>query len=254
MHVAQLSTTPIKSLNVHHPESVDLVAGGVVGDRVFYLVDDAGVIVNCTAVGDLLKYRAEFDSPSDTLEIHGPDGLLKSGPVEPGDSVDTDFYGLRVVRGWVVTDWSEVFSEITGRSVRLVRGETGGFDVHGVTLLGASSVDQLATSSEVGPVDPRRFRMNVEIAGSQSLDEDSWDGRHLRIGSAMVAVGGMVKRCATTTRDPDSGEVDLKTLELIGKVKGRQETSRWGAGFYLGVYADVVEPGRVALGDTVELL
>jgi uncharacterized protein len=150
--------------------------------------------------------------------------------------------------------WDQVFTEIAGTPVRLVRGMTGGFDVAGVTLLGSSSVQALAASSNAEQVDPRRFRMNIEISGSDVLSEDAWEGRDLRVGSAVVAVGGPVKRCVTTTRDPDSGVVDLKTLEMIGNLKGRQTTQMWGAGFYLGVYATVVTPGRVSIGDVAELL
>ena len=254
MRVAVLSVTPVKSLAVHHPEQVDLVAGGVDGDRAFYLIDDTGKLVNCTALGDLLRYRAEFDADAGVLEIHGPEGLLRSGPVDDGDAVETDFYGLRSVPGHVVVGWDEVFSSIAGFPLRLVRGQTAGFDVAGVTLIGSPSVRELAERSAADPVDSRRFRMNIETSGGQSLAEDTWEGREVQVGSALVRIGGPVKRCAATTRDPDTGVIDLKTLEMIGTLKGRQETARWGAGFYLGVYADVVVPGPVSVGDAVIVL
>jgi len=95
--------------------------------------------------------------------------------------------------------------------------------------------------------------MNVAIAGGDPLVEDSWDGRELMLGDAVVRVGGPVKRCAATTRNPDTGEIDLQTLKLIGATKGRQETPMFGAGFYFGVYADVLTPGRIHVGDDVTL-
>jgi uncharacterized protein YcbX len=95
--------------------------------------------------------------------------------------------------------------------------------------------------------------MNVEIAGGDPLVEDSWDGRELQLGGAVVRVGTPVKRCAATTRNPDTGEIDLQTLKLIGGLKGRQEFAPWGPGFYLGVYADVLAPGRVSVGDELVL-
>lgn len=253
MRVAVLSVTPVKSLAVHHPEYVDLAAGGVAGDRAFYLIDDAGKLVNCTALGDLLRYRAEFDAEAGVLEVHGPDGLMRSAAVEDGEVVDTDFYGLRSVTGRVMIGWDQVFSEIAGFPLRLVRGDTGGFDVAGVTVIGSPSVRDLAERSDAGPVDSRRFRMNIEISGGESLAEDTWEEREVRVGSALMRIGGLVRRCAATTRDPDTGVVDLKTLDMIGTLKGRQETERFGAGFYLGVYAEVVEPGRIIVGDRVSL-
>lgn len=254
MRVSKLSVTPVKSLAVHHPDHIDLGADGVVGDRAFYLIDETGAIVNCTALGDLLRYRAEFDTAAGLLFVHGAEGVLQSGVVEDGEAVDTDFYGLRTVPGHVVVGWGDVFSKIAGFPLRLVRGQTAGFDVAGVTLIGSSSIEELATRSEADPVDPRRFRMNIEIGGGAPLVEDTWEGRSLRVGAAVVTVGGPVKRCAATTRDPDTGVVDLKTLEMIGKAKGRQTTDAFGAGFYFGVYARVVTPGRVEVGDRVALV
>ena len=56
------------------------------------------------------------------------------------------------------------------------------------------------------------------------------------------------------TRNPETGESDLRTLQMIGAYRGRQETPDFGVGFYLGVYADVVVPGRVRVGDEVALV
>ena len=62
-----------------------------------------------------------------------------------------------------------------------------------------------------------------------------------------------MQRCAGTTRNPDSGDVDLRTLQLIGDYRGRQE-SIFGPGFNFGVYARVIDEGRIHVGDTLELL
>ena len=96
--------------------------------------------------------------------------------------------------------------------------------------------------------------MNVEISGAAPHDEDTWEGRELRLGEVVLRVGGPVKRCAATTRNPDTGVVDLQTLRMIGATRGRQETPEWGKGFYFGVYAEVLSPGRIHLGDKVSLL
>jgi uncharacterized protein YcbX len=254
LRVSLLSVTPIKGLGLHHPESVELTEGGVAGDRQLFLVDAAGELASCTDIGALMAHRAEVDAESGVLTVHGPGGPLRSAPLELGDAVDTDFYGLRTVTGRHVVGWDDVFSDIAGQPLRLVRGDTGAFDVAGVTLVGKASTAALAVTNGLQPVDGRRFRMNVEIAGSAPLDEDTWDGRELRLGDAAVRAGGPVKRCAATTRNPDTGEIDLQTLKLIGSLKGREEHAPWGAGFFFGVYADVLVPGRVSIGDPVTLL
>jgi len=253
LRVSLLSVTPVKGLGLHHPESVELTADGVGGDREFFLVDAAGEMASCTDIGALMAHRAELDAASGVLTVNGPDGALRSAPVELGDAIDTDFYGLRTVSGHHVAGWDDVFSDIAGQPLRLVRGDTGAFDVAGVTLVGKASTAALAVANGLKPVDGRRFRMNIEIAGSSVLDEDTWDGRELSIGDAVVRAGGPVKRCAATTRNPDTGEIDLQTLKLIGALKGREDHAPWGAGFFFGVYADVLVPGRVAVGDPVTL-
>ena len=127
-----------------------------------------------------------------------------------------------------------------------------------LALVSGDGVDEFVTRLacsdppvEVGSLAAGRFL--VRAAGSEALAEDSWDGGELTLGEAVVRVGGPVRRCAATTRNPDTGEIDLQTLKLIGGLKGREEFGPWGAGFYLGVYADVLVPGRVAVGDEVVL-
>jgi uncharacterized protein YcbX len=67
------------------------------------------------------------------------------------------------------------------------------------------------------------------------------------IGGAVVAPVGDVGRCAVTTKNPDTGEVDLDTLGTLAAYRreGRTEPLPFG------VHAAVVQPGRVRVGDAV---
>jgi uncharacterized protein YcbX len=252
--VALLSVTPVKGLHLNHPDQIELAESGVVGDRAFFLVDSDAEMISCTELGALMAHRADYDAETGVLSIHGPDGLLRSAVAADGEQLSTDFYGLRRVEGHVVPAWSDLFSAIAGRPVRLVHGVSGAYDVHGVSLLGSASTADLAARNDAEPVDRRRFRLTIEISGASPYDEDTWDGRDLRIGDAVVRVGGPIKRCAATTRNPDTGDVDLQTLRMIGTARGRQSTTDFGAGFYFGVYADVLTPGTVRVGDDVTLV
>ena len=254
MRVSLLSVTPVKGLALQHPCRVKMSAGGIEGDRALFLVDEAGDLISCTELGDLMRHQANYDPTIGVLEVRGPDGVLRSAPVERGEKLHTDFYGLRSATGHVAVGWEPLFSGIAGVPLRLVLGESGGYDVAGLTLFGTSSVESLASQNDADPVDARRFRMNVEISGSQPHQEDTWNGRQLQLGEVVVRVGGPVKRCAATTRHPDTGVVDLQTLRMIGKSRGRQETEAFGRGFYFGVYADVVVPGLIHVGDVVALV
>ena len=251
MRVSTLSTTPVKGLAEHHPDHVEVAADGIVGNRAFFLIDARGRLVSIADRGELARYRAEWDADTDMLRIHGPDGFLAEDVVSRGAAVDVDFYQLRVVRGHVVAGFGEVFSDVLGLPVRLLAGETGAYDVHGLSVLGTASIGAIGERNHADPVDPRRWRMNVEITTDVPHVEDSWRGRHVRLGDVVVEMGGPVRRCAATTRNPDSGVVDLQTLRMIRAYRGRQETVEDGFGFYFGVYAIPVTAGRIGVGDEV---
>ncbi len=92
--------------------------------------------------------------------------------------------------------------------------------------------------------------MLLEVEGTAAHEEDGWEGRLLRVGGAVLRVGGPVPRCDVTQRDPVTGARDLETLRTIGEYRGRGATGTLD----FGVYAEVVESGAVAVGDAVALL
>ena len=254
MHVSQISVTAVKGLALHHPDHVQLTSAGVVGDRAFFLIDHAGDVLSCDKVGALMQHTAHYDSDAGVLSVFGPRGVLRRATVQVGGPTETDFEGLRWVHGRVVVGWAKMFSRIVGRPVRLIMGATGGYDIAPVTLISATTTEALGRHAGSPGVDVRRFRMNLEISGSGPLEEDTWQGRELRLGKVVLRVGGPVQRCAATTRNPDTGTVDLQTLRMIRAYKGRTTTLEHGPGFYLGVYAEVTAEGLVRRGDDVELV
>jgi uncharacterized protein YcbX len=252
--ITRLSTTPVKGLQLHHPESIVLTQHGAVGDRQFYLLDGRGKLQSCTRNPALYGLTATYDDRTRRLEVRRGDELLLDGVVEEGRAIDTDMFGLRTIAADVVADprWSTFFSDLIGRDVRLVRARDSAYDARPVTLLGAGSVAELALRAGVAAVDSRRFRMLIEFSSTEPHLEDSWDGQLLEVGDAVLRGGGPVQRCAATTRDPDTGVVDLQTLRVIRDYRGRQD-SLFGLGSNFGVYADVVEPGTVSVGDAVRV-
>jgi uncharacterized protein YcbX len=149
--------------------------------------------------------------------------------------------------------WEEGLAELAGHPVRIVRLESG-FDASGAgalaTLVSDGSLQRLELEAGA-PVDSRRFRMLLELAGCDEHEEDGWAGRLVQVGDAVVRVRAPVERCAFTTRDPETGERDLDTLRLIRGYRGQREPD--GA-ILFGMYADVERPGTVRVGDAVEPL
>ncbi len=252
--ITRLSTTPVKGLSLHHPASIDLTAQGPVGDRLFFLLDDQGRIQSCTRNPGLYGLTASYDSGTRRLEITRSGQVLLGGTIEPATTVDADMWGLRTLASDVVADpvWSTFFSDIVGRRVQLLHARGSAFDVEPATLLGTGSVEELARRAGLAELDSRRFRMLLEFSGGEPHVEDTWDGRLIEVGGALLRGGGPVQRCAATTRDPDSGAVDVQTLRVIRGYRGRQD-SVFGLGSNFGVYGHVVEPGTISVGDTLTI-
>ena len=92
--------------------------------------------------------------------------------------------------------------------------------------------------------DVRRLRPNIVIAGVDHLDEFTWPGAELHIGEVVIALDSRRGRCPMTTVDPDTLDVDRGVLrDIIARFDGR-----------LALNADVLRPGRIAVGDPVELV
>jgi uncharacterized protein YcbX len=53
-----------------------------------------------------------------------------------------------------------------------------------------------------------------------------------------------------TNRDPDSGEITLQTLKILGTYRRGTETTEPVA---FGIYGEVVRPGTIRVGDPVEV-
>jgi MOSC domain-containing protein len=92
--------------------------------------------------------------------------------------------------------------------------------------------------------------MLIEVDGIEAHEEDTWVGRRSRIGEALLEWGGHVGRCLTTSRDPESGRVDLATLDLLREYRADLDTTE---PLPFGVYGSVVEPGVVRIGDRVTI-
>jgi uncharacterized protein YcbX len=244
--VARLNVTPVKGLGLQHPEEVELTVRGVESNRRFYLISGWGLF-NGKDHGPLVRIEPEVEDGRLTLRF--PGGLELDGEVVLGERVTTNFWGRRVAGRLVLGPWSDALSDYAGASVQLVRTEEPGTgtDIHVGTLVTLASCARLG--EELGAeVDPRRFRMLLEVDGAGAHEEDGWE--RVRVGGAVVRVTGPVPRCAVTTQNPDTG---IRTLDTLGGIKSYRGL-RDGKHIDFGVYFDVVEPGRVRVGDPVELV
>ena len=252
--VARISIAPVKSLGLVHPEHVDLHLGGVRGDRRFWLVDEDGRLFNNKRNGTMVVIRPEWDEATRELALGFPDGTRVAGVVELGEPVAAVLYGRPHPSRRVIGPWEEAIAAHVGRPLTLLwsdehatdRGAAGG----DVSLVSRGSLERLRDAAAASaPVDGRRFRMMFEIDGVAAHTEDDWIGASVRIGSAEVAINGDVGRCVVTSYDPDTGVTDLDTLGTLARYRpdGRVEPLPFG------VYGTVTVPGRVSVGDAVQV-
>jgi uncharacterized protein YcbX len=247
--VAALSITPVKSLGLLHPSELELTEVGVRGNRQFYLVDADGKLVGGVKHGTLVQVAPELDGERLTLRF--PDGTVVADDVCLGSSTTTDFYGRPVAGTLVLGPWADALSAYAGSPLQLVRADDDdAWDVEPATLVSLASCDRLSEQLDGAEIDHRRFRMLLTLDGCEAHEEDTWSGGRLSVGDAILRVGGPVPRCAVTTQDPATGIRSLDTLRAIKGYRGVRDGKR----IDFGVYAQVEQPGRVRVGDSVEPL
>jgi uncharacterized protein len=130
-----------------------------------------------------------------------------------------------------------------GQGVRVIKQDRGVFDTMPLSLLTTQTLAGLGrlVGTDLAAV---RFRPNllVEACGGE-FPEDAWVGRVLRIGGLRMRVDARDKRCVVVTTDPVTLDRNPAILSAIALERDAR----------LGVYGSTVEPGRVAVGDPVEL-
>lgn len=260
--VARLSIAPVRGLALQHPASIDVVDGGVLEDRRFYLVDEHGRLVDRLLSGELVRVAAETNPEATWLRMTFPDGTVLEDDVRLDEPVRTDIYN-RVAIGHVVGGpWAAALEPFAHRRVLLVRCDRpGGTRIkadedhvrNAVSLLSDGSLRELAAQLGVDEVDGRRFRMLVELEGAAAHEEDTWIGGEVAIGSAVLSITKPDARCAITTQDPDTGERNLDTLRTLIRYRGfRAGDPEKKIDF--GVLGEVLQAGTISVGDAVHVL
>ena len=242
--VARINVTPVKSTRLHHPSSVEVGRDGARDDRRFLLVDDGLRLYNGKRDTSLVRTSAAWDPATRVLALTLPSGeTLEAEAIRAGPEA-VEVYG-REVRGHVVAGpWADALSDIVGRSLALIERDDGAWatDSRPATLVSRSSV-------AVIDGDGRRFRMLLELDGPEAFAEEEWRSRRVRVGEATLLVGDPTPRCAVPSASPDTGRRDRDVLRELIDVRGPVDGEPC-----LGVYAEVLEPGTVRVGDEAVVL
>ncbi|MGH7320970.1 MAG: MOSC domain-containing protein [Candidatus Rokuibacteriota bacterium] len=139
---------------------------------------------------------------------------------------------------WTSAEAAEMVRGAAGDGTRLCRDDgLDRFDVLPLLIATDGAVTALG-------VDRRRLRPNIVVAGVDGLAEREWPGCQLRIGEIIIAVASRRERCVMTTYDPDTVAQDHRVLRRIVKEFGGE----------MALDCDVINGGRLAVGDPVTLL
>ncbi len=249
MDVRRIGFTPLKGARHAEHASAQLDAGGPVGDRAFCLVDPArGRVLRTVENPTMLQARAALAGGG--LRVELPAGVVDGIPAPTGEVLAADYWGREAKLELLDGPWSEALSAHLEYDVRLARVTRPGEVVYGgsVTLVTTGSMarlDQwlgLAAAAE-------RFRATflVDTGDLAAHTEDAWVGHELALGEAVVRVRGTVPRCAVVDLNPQTGARDVPVLKALAGYRLS------GGDVHFGVDAEVVVPGRVAVGAPVTL-
>jgi len=249
--VAGFNLTPVKSTRTHRPDAIDLRRRGAVGDRRFLFVREDGTRPSGVSKASLMPIRATYDADEEHLTLILPGGEQVSGDARgSGDPIEVALYDRSVTARRidpVLTEATRTEIDPTLSLARVDEPEYAG-GMHRVTLVSRASVADVGARIGDAALDPRRFRMLVEVDGLDAFEEDGWAGRRVRIGAAVVRVVDRVPRCVMTTLNPDTGLADAPVLDALATYR------KMGNDLLLGVWADVEEEGSIHAGDRVTSL
>jgi uncharacterized protein len=152
---------------------------------------------------------------------------------------------------------SGVSAEVSLDAGRLGEGSPAGtfFDFAPVHLLTTSTLDQIAGLSPRGTIEPERYRPNIVIrTAATGFVENDWVGQKLRIGKDLtLRVMLSTPRCAVPTLIHGDLPRDTAALRVLAEHNRVIPLEALGPQPCAGVYAQVLHPGRIRLGDHVRL-
>jgi len=218
---------PVKSMGAEMLTQADVSWHGLSGDRRWAFVRDnvaqSGFPwLTLRERGEMNQYLPSFTSPL------RPDTSPTVVQTPTGAVLD-------------VTD-PALASALCPEGARVIRQSRGVFDTFPLSLITTQTIARLGEIVGERLV-VQRFRPNilVQAADDAPFPEDDWVGRVLRFGSVRMRVDKRDGRCVVITIDPVTAERSPAILRAVAD-------ERQGC---LGVYGTTVEPGRVAVNDTV---
>lgn len=275
MQVSEIWTYPVKTMLGSTVASAELDRSGLRHDRWWALRDaETGGLRGGKKLGDLMRCAAAWDptnpgratitlpdgskTATDAPDVHERLSVALGSPLRlagrptaaesprhreaPAAGVDP-LDELRTVMGRETDEPLPDLSIFPADVLQYEGPLAGYYDAFPLLIMTTSTMRTLQDALPGSVIDIRRFRPSIVIdTGDQpGYPEFSWDrGRKVRVGSAVLEIDAPCPRCVMPTREiNDDIPADRSILRHIVRELDQN----------LGVYASVVEPGRISNGD-----
>ncbi len=264
--IVSLWRYPVKSMMGEELNATEVTKSGLLGDRAYALIDSSDGKVasakNPKKWPQLFDFRAVLaDAPrvgvKSPVRITLPDGAIINSEQPEVSQILSSVLKREVKLESASPDprtatAEEYWPDMEGLDHRDTVTDFGlpegtFFDCAVVHLLTTATLDRLRALYPDGRFEVRRFRPNVVVEignGEKDFVENGWIGHTLALSDAVrLSITGPCPRCVMTTL-PQS---DLPRDAGILRTAAQHNKAN------IGVYASVVNGGRVRRGDAVRL-
>jgi len=276
--IVSLWRYPVKSMMGEELNASEVTKDGLLGDRAYALVDDSDGKVasakNPRKWPQMFDCRAALaDAPSAGVKVPPVRITLPDGTVV--NSAQSDLHQIlskvlkREVTLHVIAHGYQEAVESASPNLRTVTAEEYWPDIEGldhrdivtdfglpegsffdcasVHLLTTATLDRLRVLYPQGRFETRRFRPNIMVetaSGEKDFVENAWIGQVLAIGEVVrLSITGPCPRCVMTTLPQGDLPKDAGILRTAAQHNRAN----------VGVYASVLQGGKVRRGDSVRL-
>jgi uncharacterized protein YcbX len=278
--IRALHRYPVKSMAGESLAATTLGLAGIPGDRAWAVRDAAqGRIRGAKRYAILMACAARYADPptatgSSPAEITFPDGTrhgtgstsiaaalsalvgepVALSPLVPAEQLDAYRHGApdnpdieAELRRVFARTPDEPLPDLSAFPRELMEYQSPPgthFDAFPLLLVSTSALAALASAQPECNFDVRRFRPNVVLEIDEAgFPEDAWAGKTIRLGGATLRVEMPCPRCIMTTHPFADLPKDPRIMRTLVRENGGN----------LGVYASVITPGEIRVGDEVGL-
>jgi uncharacterized protein YcbX len=276
--IRALHRYPLKSMAGESLAATTLGLAGIPGDRAWAVRDAAqGRIRGAKRYATLMACAARYANPptatgSSPAEITFPDGTrhgtgsttiaavlsalvgepVALSPLVPAEQLDAYRHGApdnpdieAELRRVFARTPDEPLPDLSAFPRELMEYQSPPgthFDAFPLLLVSTSALAALASAQPECNFDVRRFRPNVVLEIDEAgFPEDAWAGKTIRLGGATLRVEMPCPRCIMTTHPFADLPKDPRIMRTLVRENGGN----------LGVYASVITPGEIRVGDEV---